>query len=71
LKDLKGGNKSRTSSFSGSQKTVPAEERRYVVFTIIYKSPNVGGDLMKKSIDKKKKGYWGRRAPFYLIKNFN
>ena len=26
---------------------------------------------MKKSIYKKKKGYWGRRAPFYLMKDFN
>jgi len=43
----------------------------YVVFTIIFKSTNVGGALMTKAIDKKKKGHWGRRAPFYLIKNFN
>jgi len=47
------------------------EAQRYVVLTIISKFPNVGGDFMTKSIDKKKKGYWGRRAPFYLIKNFN
>jgi hypothetical protein len=26
---------------------------------------------MTKSIDNKEKGYWGRMAPFYLIKDFN
>lgn len=26
---------------------------------------------MTKCIDKKKKGYWGRRGPFFLIKNLN
>ena len=26
---------------------------------------------MTKSIDNKEKGHWGRRAPFYLIKDFN
>ena len=25
---------------------------------------------MKKSSDVKKEGYWGQRAAFYLIKNF-
>jgi hypothetical protein len=42
-----------------------------VVLTIILKSSNAGGGFMAKSADKKKKGYWGRRGPFCLIKNFN